>query len=168
MPSYRPLAVLLLLPTLALADLPRFEPEPGRHAQVQQQGEGYFLQQPDGSHLELSIPEGNDAEPPSFAVEDYDFDGHPDLAIRVPAGMVNSAYHVYLYRPALRRFEQLQIPPALMERVNCAWLSELQPDSEERALYNHCRSGPRWYYDAYRFAESGAPWLYKTLQVRHD
>ncbi|WP_424959342.1 hypothetical protein [Ectopseudomonas toyotomiensis] len=62
--------------------------------------------------------------------------------------MVNSAYHVYLYRPALRRFEQLQIPPALMERVNCAWLSELQPDSEERALYSHCRSGPRWYYDA--------------------
>ena len=46
--------------------------------------------------MELSIPEGNDAEPPSFAVEDYDFDGHPDLAIRVPAGMVNSAYHVYL------------------------------------------------------------------------
>lgn len=168
MPSYRPLAGLLVLPTLALADLPRFEPEPGRHAQVQQQGEGYFLLQPDGSYLQLSIPEGNDAEPPSFAVEDYDFDGHPDLAIRVPAGMVNSAYHVYLYRPALRRFEQLQIPPALMERVNCTWLSELQPDSEERALYSHCRSGPRWYYDAYRFAESGVPWLYKTLQVRHD
>ncbi|MCR1825695.1 FG-GAP repeat protein [Ectopseudomonas oleovorans] len=84
--------------------------------------------------MELSIPEGNDAEPPSFAVEDYDFDDHPDLAIRVPAGMVNSAHHVYLYRPALRRFEQLQIPPALMERVNCAWLSELQPNNDENRL----------------------------------
>lgn len=168
MPSYRPLAGLLLLHTLALADLPRFEPEPGRHAQVQQQDARYFLQQPDGSRLELSIPEGNDAEPPSFAVEDYDFDGHPDLAIRMPAGMVNSAYHVYLYRPALRRFEQLQIPPTLLERVNCSWLSELQPNNEERALYSHCRSGPRWYYDAYRFDASGTPWLYKTLQVRHD
>ena len=82
----KPLAGLLLLPTLALADLPSFEPEPGQHAQVQQHGERYFLQQPDGSRLALSIPEGNDAEAPSFAVEDYDFDGHPDLAISVPAG----------------------------------------------------------------------------------
>lgn len=168
MPLYRPLAGLLLLPTLALADLPSFEPEPGQRAQVQQHGERYFLQQPDGSRLELSIPEGNDAEAPSFAVEDYDFDGHPDLAISVPAGMVNSAYHVYLYRPLLQRFEWLEMASTLMERVNCSWLSELQPNNEERALYSHCRSGPRWYYDAYRFDESGAPWLYKTLQVRHD
>ncbi len=145
MPLHRSLAGLLLLPTLALAALPHFEPEPGRHAQVQQQGERYFLQQPDGSRLELSIPEGNDAEAPSFAVEDYDFDGHPDLAISVPAGMVNSAYQVYLYRPLLQRFEWLEMAPTLMERVNCSWLSELQPNNEERALYSHCRSGPRWY-----------------------
>ena len=162
---YRPLFGLLLLSTLALADLPRFEPEPGQHAQVRQQGERYFLQQPDGSRLELSIPEGNDAEAPSFDIEDYDFDGHTDLAIRVSAGMVNSAYHIYLYRPVLRRFEQLQMPSALMERANCSWLSELRPNNEERALYSHCRSGPRWYYDAYRFDKSGAPWLYKTLHV---
>ncbi|WP_310544812.1 XAC2610-related protein [Ectopseudomonas guguanensis] len=165
MPLYRTLSGLLLLPTLALADLPRFEPEPGLQAQVQRQGERYFLQQPDGSSLELTLPEGNDAEAPSFDIEDYDFDGHPDVAISVPAGMVNSAYHIYLYRPAKRRFERLQMPPALMARVNCSWLSELQPNNEERALYSHCRSGPRWYYDAYRFDESGAPWLYKTLHV---
>jgi len=129
LPLYRPLAGLLLLPNLALADLPRFEPEPGQHAQVQQQGERYFLQQPDGSRLALSIPEGNDAEAPSFEIEDYNFDGHPDLAIRVPVGMVNSAYRIYLYRPAQHRFERLQMPPALMERVNCSWLSELQPNN---------------------------------------
>ncbi len=170
MPLSRTLSGLLLLPTLALADPASFEPEPGQHAQVQQRDERYFLQQPDGSSLELSVPEGNDAEAPSFANEDYDFDGHPDLAISVPVGMVNSAYHVYLYRPTLRRFEQLQMPSALMERANCSWLSELQSDNEERALYSHCRSGPRWYYDAYRFDESGAPWLYKTLHLNqgHD
>ena len=106
MPLYRTLSGLLLLPTLALADLPRFEPEPGLQAQVQRQGERYFLQQPDGSSLELTLPEGNDAEAPSFDIEDYDFDGHPDVAISVPAGMVNSAYHIYLYRPAKRRFER--------------------------------------------------------------
>jgi len=168
LPSYRTLVSLLLLPSLALADLPHFESEPGRHAQVQQQGERYFLQQPDGSRLALSIPEGNDAEAPSFNIEDYNFDGHPDLAIRVPVGMVNSAYHLYLYRPAQHRFERLQMPPGLTERANCSELSELQPNTEERALYSHCRSGPRWYYDAYRFDDSGTPWLYKTLQVRHD
>nr|WP_256835104.1 FG-GAP repeat protein [Pseudomonas oleovorans] len=168
MPLYRTLAGLLLLPTQALADLPRFEPEPGLHAQIQQQGERYFLQQPDGSRFELSIPEGNEVDAPSFEVGDYDLDGHPDLAIRVPVGMVNSAYNVYLYRPALQRFEQLKMAPALLERANCSWLSELQPNNEERALYSHCRSGPRWYYYAYRFDASGTPWLYKTLQVRND
>ena len=168
MPLYRTLAGLLLLSTQALADLPHFEPEPGLHAQVQQQGKRYFLQQPDGSRFELSVPEGNEVDAPSFDVDDYDLDGYPDLAIRVPVGMVNSAYHVYLYRPAIQRFEQLEMAPALMERANCSWLSELQPNNEERALYSHCRSGPRWYYDAYRFDASGTPWLYKTLQVRND
>lgn len=168
MPSYRTLAGLLLLPTCALAELPSLEPQPGLHAQVLQQGERYFMQQPDGSRLELAIPEGNDVEAPSFDVDDYDFDGHPDLAIRVPVGMVNSVYSLYLYRPALRRFELLLMPPTLLDRANCSELSELQPRQDERALYSHCRSGPRWYYDAYRFDDSGTPWLYKTLQVSND
>lgn len=164
----RSLAALLCLPACALAELPSLEPEPGLHAQVQRQGELYFLRQPNGSRIELSIPEGNEVDAPSFDVDDYDFDGHPDLAIRVPTGMVNSSYHLYLYRPALRQFELLQMPATLLERVNCSELSELQPNNEERALYSQCRSGPRWFYDAYRFDESGTPWLYKTLQVRYD
>ncbi len=164
----RSLAALLCLPACALAELPSLEPEPGLHAQVQRQGELYFLRQPDGSRIELSIPEGNDAEAPSFEVGDYDFDGHPDLAIRVPVGMVNSAYHLYLYRPALQRFERLHMPAELLENANCSELSELQPNKDERALYSHCRSGPRWFYDAYRFDGAGTPWRYKTLQVRYD
>ncbi len=165
----RPLLGLLLLPSCALAALPSFEPEPGLQAQVQQQGERYFLQQPDGSRIELSLPEGNeDVDAPSFIVDDYDFDGHSDLAIRIPVGMVNSAYHLYLYRLTQRRFELLRMPATLLQRANCAELSELQPNREERALYSHCRSGARWYYDAYRFDESGAPWLYKTLNLRYD
>lgn len=168
MPLYRTLAGLLLLPSFAAAELPELEPEPGLFAQVEKHGEHYALQQPDGSRLQLSIPEGNEVEAPSFDVEDYDFDGHPDLGIRVPVGMVNSVYHLYLYRPALHRFERLHMPSELMERANCSELSELQPNQEHRAIYSHCRSGPRWYYDAYRFDESGAPWLYKTLHVRHD
>lgn len=167
MPLYRTLASLLLLPCFAAAELPEFEPEPGLRSLVEKHGEHYVLLQPDGNPLALSIPEGNEIEAPSFEVDDYDFDGHPDLAIRVPVGMVNSAYHLYLYRPVLRRFERLHMPAELMERVNCSELSQLQPDKEQRALYSHCRSGPRWYYDAYRFDESGAPWLYKTLHVRH-
>lgn len=168
MPLYRPLAGLLLLPFFAAAELPEFEPEPGLRSLVEKHGERYVLLQPDGNPLALSIPEGNEIEAPSFEVDDYDFDGHPDLAIRVPVGMVNSVYHLYLYRPVLRRFERLHMPSELMERANCSELSQLQPDKAQRALYSHCRSGPRWYYDAYRFDESGAPWLYKTLHVRHD
>lgn len=164
----RSLAALLCLPACALADLPSLEPEPGLHAQVERQGELYFLRQPDGSRIELSIPEGNDAEAPSFDVDDYNFDGHPDLAIRVPVGMVNSVYHLYLYHPALQRFEHLHMPVELLENANCSELSELHPNKDERALYSHCRSGPRWFYDAYRFDESGAPWRYKALQLRHD
>lgn len=168
MPLYRPLAGLLLLPFFAAAELPEFEPEPGLRSLVEKHGERYVLLQPDGKPLALSIPEGNEIEAPSFEVDDYDFDGHPDLAIRVPVGMVNSVYHLYLYRPVLRHFERLHMPSELMERANCSELSQLQPDKAQRVLYSHCRSGPRWYYDAYRFDESGAPWLYKTLHVRHD
>lgn len=165
---YPLLAGLLLLPSFALAALPDFEPEPGLRVQVEKQGEHYFLQQPDGSRLALSIPEGNDSEAPSFEIGDYNFDDHHDLAIRVSVGMVNSAYHLYLYQPTLRRFEILYMPSELMERVNCSWLSELHPNKEQRALYSHCRSGPGWYYDAYRFDAAGTPWLYKTLYLSHD
>lgn len=168
MPRLHSLAWLLFLPACALAELPRFEPQNGLQAQVLQQGDGYVLQQPDGSRIELSIPEGNEVDAtPGFEVDDYDFDGHPDLAIRVPVGMVNSSYHLYLYRPDRQGFERLHMPETLLDRANCGELSELQAKPAERALYSHCRSGPRWYYDAYRFDASGTPWLYKTLQVRH-
>jgi hypothetical protein len=158
---------LLTSPLLAHADLPTLQPELGLKARVEQKGENYRLQQPDGSWMELQIPEANETEP-RFEVADYDFDGHDDLGVRMAAGMVNQVYNLYLYRPAQRRFELLPMPETLIDRINCSSFSGLARKVEERALYSNCRSGPRWYYDAFRFDAQGQPWLYKTLQVQDD
>ncbi|MDD0843399.1 XAC2610-related protein [Pseudomonas sp. Gutcm_11s] len=160
---------LLTSPLLAHAALPTLEPEPGLNAHVEQDGESYRLQQPDGSWIELQIPDEDIGNPPRFSVEDYDFDGRADLAISVAAGMVNENYHLYLYRPALKRYELLPMPAeTLIGSLSCSGFSGLERKVEERALYSHCRSGPRWYYDALRFDDHGQPWLYKTLQVQDD
>lgn len=158
---------LLSSPLLAHATLPTLEPQPGLKAQVEQDGEHYRLRQPDGSQIELEIPEANEAEP-RFEVADYDFDGHDDLGVSIAAGMVNEAYHLYLYRPAQRRYEFLPMPETLIDRINCSSFSGLERKVAERALYSNCRSGPRWYYDAFRFDAQGQPWVYKTLQVQDD
>ena len=60
------------------------------------------------------------------------------------------------------------MPETLIDRINCSGFSGLARNLKERALYSNCRSGPRWYYDAFRFDEQGQPWLYKTLQVQDD
>ncbi|HSX71578.1 MAG TPA: hypothetical protein VLF16_11660, partial [Pseudomonas sp.] len=159
-------ASLLLTPLVAYANLPTLEPEPGTTARVERDGERYLLLQADGSRIELEIPEANEAEP-RFEVEDYDFDGHDDLGVSLSAGMVNQVYHLYLYRPAQRRFELLTMPETLIDRLNCSGFWGLERKVEERALYSSCRSGPRWYHDAFRF-DRGRPWLYKTLQVQDD
>ncbi|WP_256203139.1 hypothetical protein [Pseudomonas sp. ML96] len=159
---------LLASPLLAHANLPTLEPEPGLQAHGEQNGERYRLQQPDGSWIELSIPDEDIGNPPRFSVEDYDFDGHADLAISVAAGMVNENYRLYLYRPAQRRYEFLPMPETLIGSLSCSGFSGLERKVEERALYSHCRGGPRWYYDALRFDDHGQPWLYKTLQVQDD
>lgn len=159
-------ASLLLTPLVACANLPTLEPEPGTTARVERDGERYLLLQPDGSRIELETPEANEAEP-RFEVADYDFDGHDDLGVSMSAGMVNQVYHLYLYRPAQRRFELLTMPETLIDRLSCSGFWGLERKVEERALYSSCRSGPRWYHDAFRF-DHGLPWLYKTLQVQDD
>ncbi|MEO4046655.1 hypothetical protein AAFN46_06125 [Pseudomonas sp. CAU 1711] len=160
-------SALLAAPLLSHANLPILEPEPGLQAHVQQDGDSYRLQQPDGSWIELEIPEANETAP-RFEVADYDFDGHNDLGISMAAGMVNEVYNLYLYRPTQRRYEFLALPETLVDRLGCSGFCGLERKPEERALYSSCRSGPRWYYDAFRFDAKGQPWLYKTLQVQED
>lgn len=161
------LAALSFSPLLSqAADLPRLEPEPGLFAQVEQKGDHYQLLQPDGSRIDLLLPESDLDQKPAFEVADYDFDGHADLAIRLPAGMVNENYSLYLYDPATHRYALLTLPTALSDALNCGELLGLHVNVEERALYSSCRSGPRWYYDALRFDEQGKPWLYKALHVQ--
>lgn len=163
------LATLAFSPLLSQAsDLPRLEPEPGLFAQVEQEGDRYQLLQPDGSRIDLLLPESDLEQGPSFEVADYNFDGHADLAIRLPAGMVNENYSLYLYDPATRRYALLTLPEALSDALNCGELLGLHANVEEHALYSSCRSGPRWYYDALRFDEQGKPWLYKALHVQED
>lgn len=164
----RLLALFLTTPLVAWAELPTLEPEPGIKARVEQDGDQYFLRQPDASRTRLQIPDEDIGNQPRFEVADYDFDGHVDLAISIAAGMVNENYHLYLYRPIQRSYEFLPMPERLIDLINCSGFAGLQRRPDERALYSSCRSGPRWYYDAFRFDEQGQPWLYKTLQVQDD
>ena len=91
----RLLALFLTTPLVAWAELPTLEPEPGIKARVEQDGDQYFLRQPDASRTRLQIPDEDIGNQPRFEVADYDFDGHVDLAISIAAGMVNENYHLY-------------------------------------------------------------------------
>ncbi|MDR8730872.1 hypothetical protein FEQ05_04651 [Burkholderia pseudomultivorans] len=100
--------------------------------------------------------------------DDYNFDGHQDLAIRALLGMVNASYGVYLYDAARRRFEPLRMPAGNMPQGNCGDLVNLDAKPKERTLYSSCRGGPMWTTDAYRFDGNGRLYLYQASETIPD
>ncbi|WP_184367340.1 MULTISPECIES: XAC2610-related protein [Xanthomonas] len=93
--------------------------------------------------------------------DDYDFDGHRDLAVTAMLGQVNEATLVFLFDPVQRRFQ----PLAALTRpaVQCDGLWNLTPDAKERSLTSACRSGPMWYSDQYRYSTSRL-YVYRSQQ----
>lgn len=85
-----------------------------------------------------------------YALGDYNFDGHRNVAVTITQGMVNEVYQVYLYDPATRRFTPLRAPSGKARQGSCGDLTNLEAKPAERTLYSSCRSGPVWYSDAYR------------------
>ncbi|MCC8475175.1 FG-GAP repeat protein [Xanthomonas arboricola] len=94
--------------------------------------------------------------------DDYNFDGHPDLAVSAMLGQVNEAVLVFVFDPAQRRFRALTAPtrPA----VQCEGFFNLTPDRQQRSLTSSCRSGPMWYADVYRYAADGRLYVARTQQ----
>lgn len=94
--------------------------------------------------------------------DDYNFDGHPDLAVSAMLGQVNEAVLVFVFDPAQRRFRALTAPtrPA----VQCEGFFNLTPDKQQRSLTSSCRGGPMWYADVYRYAADGRLYVARTQQ----
>ncbi|MGS0896771.1 XAC2610-related protein [Burkholderia stagnalis] len=103
-----------------------------------------------------------------FETNDYDFDGHRDLAMRAVLGMVNASYGIYLYDAARQRFVPLRMPADSMPHGNCDDLINVEAKPKERTLYSSCRGGPIWYTDAYRFDGSGRMYLYQASEAIPD
>ncbi|VWB91831.1 hypothetical protein BLA6993_04380 [Burkholderia lata] len=100
--------------------------------------------------------------------DDFNFDGHRDLAMHATLGMVNDSYGIYLYDPARQQFEPLRMPASNMPHGNCDDLINVQAKPKERTLYSSCRGGPIWYTDAYRFDASGKLYLYQSSEAIPD
>ncbi|WP_372360355.1 hypothetical protein ACDH70_18310 [Xanthomonas axonopodis pv. poinsettiicola] len=94
--------------------------------------------------------------------DDYNFDGHRDLAVTAMLGQVNEATLVFLFDPKQRRFQPLTAParPA----VQCEGFWNLTPEPQQRSLSSSCRSGPMWYADVYRYGPDGRLYVYTTQQ----
>ncbi|MEN8515217.1 hypothetical protein [Burkholderia sp. RS02] len=103
-----------------------------------------------------------------LASDDYNFDGHRDLAAHALLGMVNENYGIYLYDAARQQFEPLQMPASDMPHGNCDGLINVEAKPKERTLYNSCRGGPSWYTDAYRFDAGGRMYLYQSSEATPD
>lgn len=103
-----------------------------------------------------------------LASDDYNFDGHRDLAAHALLGMVNESYGIFLYDAARQQFEPLKMPAADMPHGNCDDLINIQAKPKERTLYSSCRGGPIWYTDAYRFDGNGRMYLYQASEAIPD
>ncbi|CAB3764497.1 hypothetical protein GQ57_18095 [Burkholderia sp. MSh2] len=138
----------------------RVERADGQHLTVR------FL--PSGKTQTLDVTVTDEDGHYHLAADDYNFDGHRDLAVYAMLGMVNESYGIYLYDPARQQFAPLQMPAANMPHGNCDDLINVQAKPKERTLYSSCRGGPIWYTDAYRFDAGGKMYLYQSSEAIPD
>ncbi|KVH40176.1 XAC2610-related protein [Burkholderia cepacia] len=103
-----------------------------------------------------------------LASDDYNFDGHRDLAMHATLGMVNDSYGIYLYDAARQQFGPLRMPAGNMRHGNCDGLVNVVAKPKARVLYSSCRGGPIWYTDAYRFDGGGKMYLYQSSEAIPD
>ncbi|KVN88606.1 hypothetical protein WJ69_15105 [Burkholderia ubonensis] len=138
----------------------RIEHADGKHFTVR------FL--PRGNTQTLDIGVTGEEGRYDFDTADYNFDGHQDLAVTAPSGMVNFSYRIYLYDAARRRFEPLRMPADDRPHGQCGELTDAVPKPKERTLYSSCRSGPLWYTDAYRYDGDGRLYLHQASEAMPD
>ncbi|KAG8149976.1 XAC2610-related protein [Burkholderia catarinensis] len=123
---------------------------------------------PGGKTQMLDVTAADEEGRYHLAADDYNFDGHRDLAVHALLGMVNENYGIYLYNAARQQFEPLPMPAGNMPHGNCDDLINVQAKPKERTLYSSCRGGPVWYTDAYRFDGNGKMYLYQSGEAIPD
>ncbi|MEK2605477.1 XAC2610-related protein [Burkholderia arboris] len=123
---------------------------------------------PSGKTQTLDVTATDEEGHYHLATDDYNFDGHRDLAVHALLGMVNENYGIYLYDAARQQFEPLQLPAKNMPHGSCDDLINVEAKPKERTLYSSCRGGPIWYTDAYRFDAGGKMYLYQSSEAIPD
>jgi hypothetical protein len=129
--------------------------------------------QPDAGHMSVHLNNGTTQQiklPAAelegrqrLEAEDFNFDGHMDLALVTAVGMVNERYQLFLFNPAISSFRPLKLNTGTNSpNGNCEELSSIQTKAIERTLLSHCRSGAIWYTDAYRYGPDQKLYLYQT------
>jgi len=88
-------------------------------------------------------------------IEDYNFDGYPDIAFSVPdQGMgVYRFFDIWMYNPKARTFSQLQCGQTPGSKCTC--FCNVEIDKKRKHLLSSCRSGARWWQDVYTFDARG-------------
>ncbi|WP_322025721.1 XAC2610-related protein [Burkholderia sp. BCC1977] len=123
---------------------------------------------PSGKTQTLDVGVSDEEGHYRLASDDYNFDGHRDLAAYAMLGMVNESYGIFPYDAARQRFEPLKLPAADTPHGNCDGLINVQAKPKARTLYSACRGGPIWYTDAYRFDGNGRMYLYQSSEAIPD
>ncbi|WP_217588702.1 hypothetical protein [Burkholderia sp. GbtcB21] len=123
---------------------------------------------PSGKTQTLGVTAADEEGHYHLASDDYNFDGHRDLAAHALLGMVNENYGIYLYNAARQQFEPLQMPANDMPHGSCDDLINVEAKPKEHTLYSSCRGGPIWYTDAYRFDANGRMYLYQSSEAIPD
>lgn len=154
----------------ARSELPfRLTPASGVSAQVEKQGQDYVLVQPDGQPVALlaedDLIEGSS---PIVAVEDYNYDGHPDLSLGLLTGMVNIAHALYLYDPHSRSYISFEVPDEIADRQNCAGFWDIERLPARKAIQSNCRGGARWHYDILQIEPDHSVWISEQSRVAED
>lgn len=118
-----------------------------------------------GKPQTLPVPFDDVGSQPHLQVEDFNFDGHKDLAWVLPVGMVNETTQVFLYDPASKQFAPLPLPPAEGKPLgNCDMMSAVTVEAKQKTLTSACRGGPMWYGDTYRYSPAGRLYLYQVQE----
>ncbi|WP_319000721.1 XAC2610-related protein [Burkholderia metallica] len=138
----------------------RVERADGEHITVR------FL--PSGKTQTLDVTAADEEGHYHLSSDDYNFDGHRDLAMHATLGMVNDNYGIYLYDAARQQFEPLRMPAGNLPHGNCDDLVNVVTKPKVRTLYSSCRGGPIWYTDAYRFDAGGRIYLYQSSEAIPD
>jgi len=94
-----------------------------------------------------------------LATDDFNFDGHKDVAVVDSHDGVTEGYQIFLFDPTAQHFAPLEVKAG----GSCAGLAEVTVDATSHTLYSAC-CGTTWILDAYRYTADGKLYLYQSTE----